>query len=110
MGIWYRNDSGEFAYTDIPEFIKYHECMQELQQWKYENSFYQNNGIDYYGIINRRTFINLEFEKVLDKHRSNFESIEATYNETEKGQKLSITIKFVFHNGEIITNNFDLQF
>lgn len=109
MGIWFRKDNGEFAYTDIAEFKIYHECLQELLLWKYENSFYFDNGIDYYSILNKKAFINLEFENVLDKYREYFNEITAEYNNTNL-QELQVNIKFVFKDNTIINKNFDFVF
>ena len=58
MGIWYQDDKGKFHYTDIAEMKKYYECMQELQLFKGEASFFANSGVDYRGIIEKRVFIN----------------------------------------------------
>lgn len=101
MGIWYQNDAGVFNYTDVPELIKFYECMQELQLFKGEASFYFNNGIDYQGIINKRVFINKEFNDVIDKYKPYFLDIQPDFIINDSKTKLNIKINFMFNDGKI---------
>lgn len=103
MGIYYQDDKGKFHYTEIAEMKNYHECIQELLLFKGEASFYANNGIDYRGIIEKKVFINNEFENVLDKYKVYFHSISSEYNIIENQTKLEVKINFVFKDGDIKT-------
>ena len=103
MGIWYQDDRGKFHYTDIAEMKKYYECMQELQLFKGEASFFGNSGVDYRGIIEKRVFINSEFENVLEKYKPYFFNIESEYIISKDQTKLEIKINFIFKDGDIKT-------
>ena len=101
MGIWYQDDKRQFHYTERADLKRYYECIQELLLWQYENSFYQDKGINYKNILEKKALVNLEFERVLDKHRKYFQSIEFE-SELNNQEELNIKLHFVFESGETI--------
>ena len=109
MGIWYQDDKGKFHYTDKAELVKYHECLQELQLFKGEASFFADSGVDIRGILEKKVFINNEFENVLEKYRPYFFSIDAQYNISNDQTKLDVNINFVFKEGDIKTYILNLE-
>lgn len=101
MGIWYQDDRGKFHYTDRAEMKKYYECVQELQLWKGEASFFANRGVNYRGIIDKQVFINNEFEQVLERYRPYFYNITSEFIFAKANTELQIHISFVFKDGGI---------
>ena len=65
--------------------------------------------LDYRGIIEKRVFINSEFENVLEKYKPYFFNIESEYIISKDQTKLEVKINFVFKDGDIKTHILNME-
>lgn len=49
-------------------------CIQELQLWQGEDPMDADAGVDYFSIFLNQKFIELELQRVLDKHRNAYQN------------------------------------
>lgn len=91
-------ENGSFFAVNDEIAIKVAEFIQCLQTIKGEQSFNENNGLDFLNIINGRALPEIEINNIADRYTAYFKT---TINGTViKDRKLYIDIKITLNSGE----------
>lgn len=81
--------------------------LQELKLFKQENPLDIEAGIDYIAIFNGTAFLQVEFNKIINKHKQNFASLELG-SVVKQGDYYSIGISAVMKDGTILNETLEL--
>lgn len=79
-------------------------CIQELQLWLGEDPMDVDAGVDFFGIFANQKFIELEIQRVIDKHRNAYVSY-AIQNINYEEDVLKIDIIFNVSKGQAFRFN-----
>lgn len=97
MGLYFQNyENGTWEYTNDDNYIKAHQCIQEILIWRGESSFDIELGINYDEIFNSNSFLTAQLEEILDKYRSFFSAIFQNVERVE--DSFVITLQFIFRS------------
>lgn len=97
----YVDVDGNLAITTDEKEKLLGDLVEELRLFKGENPTDTEKGLDYFAIFNGEKFLQVEMEEVLERHRPNFQSIEAGDIEMDDvNETIKVPITIIYKDGE----------
>ena len=99
MNIWYVDGNGEFQTTDNSTLIKLYDMLQRLQTFKGEQTFNVLNGVDYFSVFNRQSFLKPQIEAIEADYTQFFRDITNDY--VLGNENVQVNIRVTLPSGSI---------
>jgi len=92
MNIWYLNNNNEFVSTSNSTLINLYDMLQRLQTFKGEQSFNALNGVDYFSVFNRQSFLKPQIETIEKDYSRYFRDIENVFIASQESIRTDIRV------------------
>lgn len=100
--MWIINRDDEFYKIDKTDpLYEFYQCTQELQLWAGENPLDTTQGIDYFAVFNGTQLYEAQLEKVLQKYRASFNSIEIISMDKDD-ESINVVLLFVLKDNSSV--------
>lgn len=105
MGLYFRDNDGNWDYTENDNYIKVYQCIQEILIWRGEVSFNILMGVDYEAIFNSTSFLTAQVEEIISKYNKFFKNISLKVTKISSSS-FAVDIDFYFKVAETNPNIF----